>query len=62
MVTRPATFVSDQHARQTEVLIFGNPQGGTHFIKCNPTVGIDLPATIHDPRLDLACRTAELPA
>jgi uncharacterized protein (DUF302 family) len=29
--------------RPTEVLIFGNPQGGTPFIECNQTVGIDLP-------------------
>ena len=29
--------------RSTEVLIFGNPQGGTPFMECNQTVGIDLP-------------------
>lgn len=29
--------------RATEVLIFGNPQGGTPFIECAQTVGIDLP-------------------
>ncbi len=29
--------------RPTEVLIFGNPQGGTPFIECSQTVGIDLP-------------------
>ena len=29
--------------RPTEVLIFGNPQGGTPFIECAQTVGIDLP-------------------
>ena len=29
--------------RPTEVLIFGNPQGGTPFILCSQTVGIDLP-------------------
>ena len=29
--------------RPTEVLIFGNPQGGTPFMECDQTVGIDLP-------------------
>jgi uncharacterized protein (DUF302 family) len=29
--------------RATEVLIFGNPQGGTPFMECSQTVGIDLP-------------------
>ncbi len=29
--------------RPTEVLIFGNPQGGTPFMECAPSVGIDLP-------------------
>lgn len=29
--------------RPTELLIFGNPQGGTPFILCAQTVGIDLP-------------------
>jgi uncharacterized protein (DUF302 family) len=29
--------------RPTELLIFGNPQGGTPFMECNQTVGIDLP-------------------
>ena len=29
--------------RPTEVLIFGNPQGGTPFIECTQSVGIDLP-------------------
>ncbi len=29
--------------RPTEVLIFGNPQGGTPFMECAQTVGIDLP-------------------
>ena len=29
--------------RPTEVLIFGNPQGGTPFIECAQTIGIDLP-------------------
>jgi uncharacterized protein (DUF302 family) len=29
--------------RPTEVLIFGNPKGGTPFMQCEQTVGIDLP-------------------
>ena len=29
--------------RPTEVIIFGNPQGGTPFMECEQTVGIDLP-------------------
>ena len=29
--------------RYTEVLIFGNPKGGTPFMECAQTVGIDLP-------------------
>lgn len=29
--------------RPTSVLIFGNPQGGTPFMECAQTVGIDLP-------------------
>jgi uncharacterized protein (DUF302 family) len=29
--------------RATEVLIFGNPQGGTPFMECSQTAGIDLP-------------------
>ena len=29
--------------RPTEVLIFGNPQGGTPLMECDQTVGIDLP-------------------
>ena len=29
--------------RATEVLIFGNPQGGTPFMMCAQTLGIDLP-------------------
>ncbi|MDQ2778044.1 MAG: DUF302 domain-containing protein [Pseudomonadota bacterium] len=29
--------------RPTQVLIFGNPQGGTPFMLCAQTVGIDLP-------------------
>lgn len=32
--------------RPTEVLIFGNPQGGTPFMKCAQTVGIDLPLKV----------------
>ena len=29
--------------RPTEVLVFGNPRGGTPFMECAQTVGIDLP-------------------
>ena len=29
--------------RPTEVLIFGNPQGGTPLMECAQSVGIDLP-------------------
>lgn len=29
--------------RPTELLIFGNPEGGTPFMECAQTVGIDLP-------------------
>lgn len=29
--------------RPTEVIIFGNPQGGTPFMECAQSVGIDLP-------------------
>ena len=29
--------------RPTELLILGNPQGGTPFMECEQTVGIDLP-------------------
>ena len=32
-----------QTLRPTEVLIFGNPQGGTPFMACAQSVGIDLP-------------------
>ena len=32
-----------QSLRPTEVLIFGNPQGGTPFMACAQSVGIDLP-------------------
>jgi uncharacterized protein (DUF302 family) len=30
----------------TEVLIFGNPQGGTPFMECAQSVGIDLPLKV----------------
>lgn len=33
----------NQKLRPTEVLIFGNAQGGTPFMVCEQTVGIDLP-------------------
>jgi uncharacterized protein (DUF302 family) len=29
--------------RPTELLVFGNPQGGTPLMECAQTVGIDLP-------------------
>lgn len=29
--------------RPTEVILFGNPQGGTPFMECTQTVAIDLP-------------------
>jgi uncharacterized protein (DUF302 family) len=29
--------------RPTELIIFGNPKGGTPFMECQQTVGIDLP-------------------
>jgi len=32
-----------QSLRPTEVIIFGNPKGGTPFMQCAQTVGIDLP-------------------
>ena len=32
-----------QTLRPTEVLIFGNPKGGTPFMECAQSVGIDLP-------------------
>jgi len=32
--------------RPTEVLIFGNPKGGTPLMKCEQTAGIDLPLKI----------------
>ena len=36
----------DQTLRPTEVLIFGNPQGGTPLMQCAQTVGIDLPLKV----------------
>ncbi len=33
----------NQKLRPTEVLIFGNPQGGTPLMACQQTAGIDLP-------------------
>lgn len=33
----------DKSLRPTELLIFGNPKGGTPFMECAQTVGIDLP-------------------
>src|SRR5688572_4811999 len=32
-----------KNLRATELLIFGNPQGGTPFMECGQTLGIDLP-------------------
>ena len=32
-----------QTLRPTEVLIFGNPKGGTPFMECAQSIGIDLP-------------------
>jgi uncharacterized protein (DUF302 family) len=32
--------------RATELLIFGNPQGGTPFMECAQSVGIDLPLKV----------------
>jgi uncharacterized protein (DUF302 family) len=37
-----ATSIGKQ-LRPTEVILFGNPQGGTPFMQCAQTVGIDLP-------------------
>jgi uncharacterized protein (DUF302 family) len=34
---------SGKTLRPTEVLVFGNPQGGTPFMECAQSVGIDLP-------------------
>lgn len=36
----------DKVLRPTEVLIFGNPQGGTPFMECAQSVGIDLPLKV----------------
>lgn len=33
----------DMDLRPTEVIIFGNPRGGTPFMQCAQSVGIDLP-------------------
>lgn len=33
----------NQTLRPTQLLIFGNPKGGTPFMQCAQTVGIDLP-------------------
>ncbi len=33
----------DQTLRPTQLLIFGNPKGGTPFMQCAQTIGIDLP-------------------
>ncbi len=33
----------DRKLRPTEVLIFGNPKGGTPFMECAQSIGIDLP-------------------
>lgn len=32
-----------ENIQSTELLVFGNPKGGTPFMKCAQTVGIDLP-------------------
>ncbi|MFN0299745.1 MAG: DUF302 domain-containing protein [Burkholderiales bacterium] len=32
--------------RPTELLIFGNPQGGTPFMECSQSTGIDLPLKV----------------
>ena len=32
--------------RPTELLVFGNPQGGTPFMECAQSVGIDLPLKV----------------
>nr|BBJ02341.1 hypothetical protein YBY_01890 [Marinobacter nauticus] len=36
----------DQNLRPTQLLIFGNPKGGTPFMACVQTVGIDLPLKV----------------
>ncbi len=33
----------EKNLRPTEVLIFGNPKGGTPLMECDQTIGIDLP-------------------
>ncbi len=33
----------DMDLRPTELLLFGNPRGGTPFMQCNQSVAIDLP-------------------
>ncbi|MDA3876742.1 MAG: DUF302 domain-containing protein [Halothiobacillus sp.] len=35
-----------EELRPTQLLIFGNPKGGTPFMQCAQTVGIDLPLKI----------------
>lgn len=35
-----------KNLRPTEVLIFGNPQGGTPFMECAQSAGIDLPLKV----------------
>jgi uncharacterized protein (DUF302 family) len=35
-----------QALRPTEVIVFGNPQGGTPFMQCAQSVGIDLPLKV----------------
>jgi len=40
-----ATKIGEE-LRPTELLIFGNPQGGTPFMQCEQTVGIDLPLKV----------------
>jgi len=35
-----------QTLRPTELIVFGNPQGGTPFMQCAQTVGIDLPLKV----------------
>ncbi|PKM04121.1 MAG: hypothetical protein CVV16_06370 [Gammaproteobacteria bacterium HGW-Gammaproteobacteria-6] len=36
----------DQSLRPTQLLIFGNPKGGTPFMACAQMVGIDLPLKV----------------
>jgi uncharacterized protein (DUF302 family) len=35
-----------QTLRPTELLIFGNPQGGTPLMQCAQTIGVDLPLRV----------------